>query len=628
MAAVSPYSSGQAQAAAQASTQQGSVRIGNAEDPVTRVAGQVAQLSIAVRDLPQGGQAQIQLRAAAASSALADPQSSQKEKEGRLAQLERSLQPENDALIAELRRRSPELFKTDDEAKLYFTVLHDLQVLQAFAEWGVEKLEALRAWHRASCFVYKDYFPRVLAMLNKQLAYYTKTIAEYEGKTTLSSMIREKAQARIQIFFELHNEKRDKKKAEAMAAHAAATTGIDAILSVSESLTLREAQAIVDSEEVSTDTESVRVTAAKELLFKSKFFETDEEAETHFAILLCLKLLVHYQGWHLAGIAKLCTQAPYNESCKKIICAADSSPLGMKDWLQEAVRSDQNSIKHLQEIPNIKSPSMKQQELLARHENNKNSFISGPARAAKATVMAYREKVLAALKGCGADLSRDDLLVYLIGPKDYLFERHGVTIKLDDKDPGHPFWFEGTKILQTCTLLWNRASDLESHIAYNFADSPDVDRITQEPSLKVHVPMTKRQDDAAKKFREGIIPLLDKGFDTEGGQERKERVKVLLLQHFGWGAHGILPQHIDILFTTSAAKEAYKVSQKIELKFIWWGRFMVINLWDGGKTIFVKGIAEPMNMPSYEELNAHRELYTSQSAYHDPRGWPRSLWCG
>lgn len=100
-----------------------------------------------------------------------------------------------------------------------------------------------------------------------------------------------------------------------------------------------------------------------------------------------------------------------------------------------------------------------------RHINHENPYVRAAAQKAVMNLKNYCESILDTLNLCGADLTRQDLLEHIIGPKNFLFSHYGIvplyrTFDEEKKEKHRESPFRFVPVLQgTC------ANEKQPHLA-------------------------------------------------------------------------------------------------------------------------------------------------------------------
>lgn len=366
-------------------------------------------------------------------------------------------------------------------------------------------------------------------------------------------------------------------------------------------LTVAQVQELIKT---ASDAQFYLVAQAKEKFVQQHLFPTQKDAEEHFQTVrdnqVELELACEYIMRLEVSLVKHLSDA-HNETLQPQI-----------DGLKRVINEYATKIQALRKKTDLSSQlPMLTLHQLARQADTENGIVKPYAQKAQEILKAYRITVLEALKACGADLSRGDLLEYLIGPKAYFFDYYG--FKIDTAANSHsPFIKQITRDRSetfTYRLENNGAYDLELEIW----DDLNKSRVLQLPRrCMTKKEYTKPQTRAALEIRSICLPIL------RNWQNAKDKeitaVKQQLITHFDWKKRNLSwyqsqfnPNDIDIKVEMNELTR-----EKIHIVFIKCRRTLTLNLWDV-QTVHCPGHEhEVLKMPSLEEIeNDLKGIYTT-----------------
>lgn len=85
----------------------------------------------------------------------------------------------------------------------------------------------------------------------------------------------------------------------------------------------------------------------------------------------------------------------------------------------------------------------------SKHINHDNPLIRSEARKAHQLLQMYQKKITQALENAGADISNEQLMEHIIGPKNFLFSHYGIVLSNDTAERANPFCYVPV-LHQTC----------------------------------------------------------------------------------------------------------------------------------------------------------------------------------
>lgn len=273
---------------------------------------------------------------------------------------------------------------------------------------------------------------------------------------------------------------------------------------------------------------------AKSCVYKSKVFNTLEEAEAHFADEMVIEEELRTCQHVLDSLL------PELTTCRQQVKIDIIN--SQIDHLRDTIKWFSYKLKSLREITDYLSPKfpLSLSLNLARHIQDPDPELATLAASALARVQKYESDVLSALKGCGADLTRTDLLPYIIGPKAFLFDHWGFSL-FNSRDPKFPFIVEKVGVF-SFTLENDGPQDLEEEIRMNLGRN---ERNPHKPRLIDNFEKTKPMTPELSALREFILPILDKG--ASATEEEMVQVKQRLIAHNGWDLYEITPADIEFV---------------------------------------------------------------------------------
>lgn len=215
-----------------------------------------------------------------------------------------------------------------------------------------------------------------------------------------------------------------------------------------------------------------------------------------------------------------------------------------------------------------------------RNPNNRaDSGMRLRAAIAERELKEYRITILDALTKSGADMEREDLLEYLVGPKAYLLDAYGI-----EYSPGRfnsdQYCFRGKDVLMQMSGFGYALDDdgpyslenriLKNAFLWNFMENkPHCDRIVKNNTFTV--PVSKRPEVVA--LRAKIMPILDVW--PVATDEERTMVKQLLIDFNGWSHLEITPE--DIVITEKQTNRLFGyIRHKFQTFHVNFGNFYLI----------------------------------------------------
>ena len=336
---------------------------------------------------------------------------------------------------------------------------------------------------------------------------------------------------------------------------------------------------------------------AQEMCLQAHLFENDKEARAHFDEIVSCQSDKGLAEQHITRLEKTLARHATVPHAVHI-----SAELEIQKREIQAVTADIARLKLKVDFTHL---SMMQRQGLAEYVRHEDPALRKVAENAKAILEEYRLSVTATLRICNADLTREDLLAYLIGPKGYLLEHYGFQLNgiTACTSTSNPFIFNNKGFFYKLTnaapyVLEQEIRDDLQRIGVSAASLP--------APLIVEKKFTKKQTKEAIRLRSAILPTLQRF--SQASAEDVVLVKEALLGHFSWLQKGLNSDQIKI-----KANKALLDAEKIEVVFPLWKRRLTLNLWDVS-TIYIPGLNnEVCPMPAYEMLSGpHQGSYTQE----------------
>lgn len=199
-------------------------------------------------------------------------------------------------------------------------------------------------------------------------------------------------------------------------------------------------------------------------------------------------------------------------------------------------------------------PMMSRQHLSAR-ANHPDPKIADLAKESQIILDEYKKNVLKGLEYCRADLSRKDLLDYVIGPKGYLFDDYGFFIDYRQNFPKSAFFHPSSNQLSFAYSLANEsARQLEGEIREDLLTATP-DYVLPDHFIKDKT-ITKPVTPEVAKLRDTLLPVL-KNWSTATA-EQKNIVLTALLEHNEWNKFDIVPSDLTLVCENISEDSAIK----------------------------------------------------------------------
>lgn len=278
--------------------------------------------------------------------------------------------------------------------------------------------------------------------------------------------------------------------------------------------------------------ESLLVKVAKQIVYNSKLFVTRDEAEAHFANVNAFEEERRVVSEMLAPLP-VALQDCRQEAHRILL-------LSQIKKLQDTARQCRDNLDNLEKITKHPSPSALLN--LSRHILNPDPELANQAAAAMNRVQQYISEVRSALEGSRADMTRHDLLSYIIGPDALLFNYYGLYVTTTK--PTFPFRHS------SCTgTSFGYTLDNDSSYALEEEIRTDLLRVgvSLPPRLITKSEETKPILPEVQALLDIILPKLH-NLSTISDEELVI-LKQKLIDFNGWGVYEIT--HSDISFLSA-----------------------------------------------------------------------------
>lgn len=213
-------------------------------------------------------------------------------------------------------------------------------------------------------------------------------------------------------------------------------------------------------------------------------------------------------------------------------------------------------------IFNPKNMSLMTKQRLQVHLNSDNEFLRKVASEAKLGIEQYRESILGAQRRSGADMSRTDLLEYLIGPKGYLLDHY----RLVPRESGmNTFPYIGYGQRFGYRLENDGPYDLESEIRN------DVSRFTSQlPERLIQTrEITKLIPKECEELAQTVLPFLEKfspdSPETKWTAPLHRDIISKLYMYNGWDKLNVSPDNMRVTSVHKDENGIYHVKGQVFL---------------------------------------------------------------
>lgn len=271
-------------------------------------------------------------------------------------------------------------------------------------------------------------------------------------------------------------------------------------------LTLNQAKKITQSYQNTMkehDVVPLAVSIAEHHLLMSYAFSSEEEASTHFNSILYYQMEINFSEIIIEKLKK-CSQGGTTE-------AKLSSQKVSK--LIEWIDSCKKNLQPLLKMMNPNTISMMGRQNFLRLLDSEDPIKQAIARKAEEELTDYKNTILKILELKNADLSREDLLPFLIGPNAFLLDEYNISYKIQKSSSGDQglFWTHNNYFQQVSYSLEDTGPySLEDNIRNDWLN--DLPRYLTEADIpdriiKVKI-ITKKISNEVKDFQLKSIPIL------------------------------------------------------------------------------------------------------------------------
>lgn len=280
------------------------------------------------------------------------------------------------------------------------------------------------------------------------------------------------------------------------------------------------------------------VKIAKKIVFEAIFL-AEEEVTEHFNAVRELHQEIDACEEMKNSLLER-NKTPKNETEKYLL-------LSQMGGFVKTIETLTKKLTQLNEKTDFKQVSMKTKQRVSLLVNHFDPRIKEVALQAKQELDRYIESIKEALKRCEADMTRTDLLEYLIGPKEYLFDEYGLIPRNEDSEHEPEFAFKH-KLARTVPFRYTLDRDgpayLEDEIREDMEQFLDSENIP-ERFIKVRT-YTRPISEKILQMQKEFLPLLNKWNSPEiATTEAKLKLFKVLIEHNEWQQFEIKPEDLS-----------------------------------------------------------------------------------
>ena len=277
------------------------------------------------------------------------------------------------------------------------------------------------------------------------------------------------------------------------------------------------------------------VVCAKEVLFKSIYFENREVADKNFKDIYELQQEIKLLGHKIQKRKNSLINLGHSEVHKEVI-------LGEITFMERKCEQLKEFINSKSKLSELKT--MMQHQYVSRYADSHFPEIQSAAEKSLKILENYKVDILRALSLSKANIKRKYLLPYLVGPEAYLFDYYGLTLQENSRNPEYPFCFPYAATNFGYRLENDSPYKLEEEIRNDIQQYTSGLQTCLPPRFIEKDESNREVDEEVRALRPEMLEILNDWRKTS--DENVAKLKQFLIDRGEWCQFGITTEDIKI----------------------------------------------------------------------------------